>query len=125
MAHLDASELDGGVEDERIRPGDGCQTAVRLPHPGDVVSVLEAHEQLGAHPHFTFDALYDPHDSGMMMSRRHEVDNPDDAGVGRDLGVEHHRVAPIPADVRHHWFVGCDLPAAMLVLAEQLGEAAP
>ena len=124
MAHLDACELDGRVEDDRIRSGDGDQTAVRPANPGDVVSILEAHEQLGAHLHFALYALNDPYDSGMMMSRRHEVDDTGDAAPGRDLGVEHHRVTSIPADVRPDWFVGCDLPAAMLVLAEQLGETA-
>ena len=124
VAHLDAGELNGRVEDERIWPSDGDEAALRPPHPGDVVSVLEAHEQLGAHSYFTFDALHDPHDPGMMMPRRHEVDNPDDATIGGDLGLEYHRVAPISADMRHDRLVGCDLPAAMLVSAEQLGEAA-
>ena len=118
VAHLDSLELDGGVEDEGIRSGNGDETAVRPPDPRNVEPVFEAHDQLGPHLHLAFDAPYDPDNSRMMMPGRHEVDDLYDAGVGGDLGLEHHRSTPIAAHVGGDWSVSGHLPAAVLLLSE-------
>ena len=113
VAHLDALELDRGVENERIRPGNGDETAVRPPDPRNVVPIFEAHDQLGPHLHLAFNAPYDPDNSRMMMPGRHEVDDLYDTGAGGDLGLEHHRSTPIAAHVGGDRLVSGHLPAAV------------
>ena len=125
VAHLYALELDGGVENERIRPGDGAESAVRLPDPWNVVAMLEADDQFGSHPHLAFDAPHDPDNSRMMMPGRHEVDHLYNARVRGHLRLEHHRAIPIVAQVGADRLVGHHLPATVFLLSEQLGETAP
>ena len=125
MAHLEALELDGGIENERIRTGNGDETAVRAPNPWNVVPVLKAHDQLGPHLHLPLNAPDDPDDSRMMMPGRHEVDDLYDAGrvvISVSSTID---LTPIAADVGGDLVVGGDPPAAVVVISEELCEATP
>ena len=64
-------------------------------HPGHDRAVVEAEHELHPHLDTSTDSLDDPHEVGLRLARRHEVDEPDGAVVGLELGLEDERVAPV------------------------------
>ena len=53
---VDPLEHDGTVKAQRIRSGDGVQTALGATNPWDVLAVLEAYDQFAAHGYPAFQA---------------------------------------------------------------------
>ena len=78
-----------------------------------------------AHPHRhgPVDALDDAHDVGCAPARRHEVDQPNGALDGVELGLQHERVAAVGATGLDDLGGRGERPLAVLGVAEERGEA--
>ncbi len=113
----------GGAQADPVGAGHGLQRAVGIAtHPGDDGAVIEAEDQLHAHPHPPALA----HDKADQVrgraSQRHEVDERDDTLVGLEAGLEDQGARAVtPGDSgRAH---GCDQPASVLGAAQEGREA--
>ncbi len=89
--------LNGRAQEYRVGAGDGEERPVERAHPGDDRAVVEADDELHPHLDTSADSLDDPHEVGLRLARRHEVDEPHGTVVRLQLGLEDERVAPVPA----------------------------
>ena len=77
-----------GHEVRGIRTGDRMDAVFVVPDPRDDVPVVEAQDQLTAHPDRTADAHHNPHDVRHPVAGRHEVDDLDRPGGGHPFGLQ-------------------------------------
>ncbi len=120
-----ALERDRCVQCHRVRACDGDECAVDAPDPRDDRAVVEAERELHAHLDATADSLDDADEIRFGLARRHEVDEPNRAGVGLELGLEDERVAPVATARRAKLALGLQRPVPVLGVAEQRGEDGP
>src|SRR5215218_2752372 len=87
------------------------------------MAVIEPEPQLGAHRDRAADAFHDAYDVRRLVARRHEIDHPDRSTGGGPLGLQDQGVAAVVPAVLRVAVAWADLPVAVLVGAEQRGEA--
>ena len=121
-AHVAALVLDGRAQEHRVGAGDGEEGSVERAHPGHDRAVVEAEHELHPHLDTSTDSFDDPHEIGLRLARRHEVDEPHGTVVGLQLGLQDERVAPVLAARRAELARRLDRPVAVLCVAEQCGE---
>src|SRR5579871_2449899 len=72
--HVLALELDRGVELEQVGAGYQPQHPLAAAYPGNEVTVIEAHDELGAHRNLAAQPLDEAHDIDARVGEGHEVD---------------------------------------------------
>ena len=120
---VSADELDGRREEERVRPCDGEQPFVAPPHPRDDRAVVEPDAQTHPHRDGPLDALDDAHDIRRLPTRRHEVDQADQAVLAHEFCLEDERVVSVSAPGGSDLARGHERPPAVLLAPEKRGEA--
>ncbi len=120
-----AARLDRAGQTQHVGAGDGGDAAVFRAHPGDQGPVVEAGDELGAHPHLAAHAFDDAHEVGEVAAQRHEVDEANDAAVHFQLGLQNQGVAAVAAAHAARFAHRGDEPAPVFRPAEQRGEAGP
>ena len=121
-AQVPALVLDRRAQEHGVGAGDREERSVERAHPGHDRAVVEAEDELHPHLDASADSFDDPHEIGLRLARRHEVDEPHGAVVGLELGLEDERVAAVLAARRAELAGGLDRPVAVLRVAEQCGE---
>ena len=114
--------LDRRAQEDRVGAGDGKESPVERTHPGHDRAVVEAEHKLHPHLDTSTDSLDDPHQVGLRLAWRHEVDEPHGTVVRLQLGLEDERVASVLAARRAELARRLDRPVAVLRVAEQRGE---
>src|SRR5205085_9628865 len=84
-----ARDLHGCDEHQRVRTGDGAQTAVGAAHPRHDPAVVEPDDELHLHRHPSAPALDEAHDVELVVAWWHAVDHRHLALVGGEHGLEH------------------------------------
>ncbi len=113
------------AQHQQVRAGNRDQIAVgAAAHPRHHPAVIETDHQLRAE----FDAAAFAHDDARKLrpfaDARHEVDHRGGAGWGLESRLQDHRVGPVaPRDTHIRLIDRDDLPAPVLGLAQQGGEA--
>jgi hypothetical protein len=112
------------AQTERVRSG-GCEDAVRCwLDPRHDRSVVRAQRQLHPHRHPTLQTLHDPHQPGRTRTPpRHEVDHPNRAVRGLEIGLEDERPGPVTTRAQAHLARRPEQPPAMALIAHQCREA--
>jgi hypothetical protein len=111
------------VEDGEVGAGDGAEAIAQVRDPGDGAAEVEAQRQLHAHGDLAADAFDDAEDVGVGSASGHEVDEADGAFGGLEGGFEDQGVGAIAAGDADAAFGRRDLPVAVVLCAEQGGEA--
>jgi hypothetical protein len=115
--------LDWGPQHQGLGAGDGQQCLADPAYPGGQAPVVEADAQLHPHRYPAPDPLDHPDHVGVGQARGHEVDHPDGAVLGLELGLQDQAVAlvatPDPLDPAGRG----DPPVPVALVAEQGREA--
>src|SRR5262249_9849808 len=82
-------------ERQRIGPGDRPQVAIDLADPRHNAPVVEPDDELHFDGDVTGHSLDDSDYIRLGLTRRHEVDDANDAGIAFELGFEDQRVVAI------------------------------
>ena len=120
-----AVHRDRRVDLDCIGPRDSAKTILDAAHPGNDASVVEAQRDVHAHhdrPLHTLDQAYQL-DAVAGIGGRHEVDDPHGAAIGGEIRLENQRRIAIAPAGRADLLGRRDLPAAVLLGAEQPGKA--
>ncbi len=118
-----ADEVDRRREEECIRARHRMEALVSPAHPGDDRAIVEPDAQTHLHRDSPLDALDDAHDVRRLPARRHEIDQAHDAFVAGELRLEDERVAAVSPPRRGDVRRGPERPSAVLLVAEERGEA--
>jgi hypothetical protein len=92
--------LHGCLEQHGVGPAHGAQATLGAAHEGDDVAVVEAQGQLHAHGYTTTAPFDDAEQVDPLPAQRHEVDDPDLAVFGLEVGLEDERVVPVRRPTR-------------------------
>lgn len=112
-----------GAQPYGVRSGDRHPAALGGAHPGHHPPVVEPQPQHPAHLDAAAEPLDDPYDIGLTVALRHEVGDPDAARAGLPDGVEDQRVAAVGALGAGVGVPGPQAPVAVVLAAEERGEA--
>ena len=120
--HVLACYMHRRAQHHHVRPGDRAQRTVFQPrHPRHYGAVAETQNEFGMHCHLAACADDEPHDLGMIVVERHEIDQRGGALVGLETGFKDERARPITAgDARR--LARRHQPAAVVGGAEQRGK---
>jgi hypothetical protein len=124
-AHVAPLLLDRRAEQDGVGTGDRDERPLERPHPRHDRAVVEPQDELHAHVDASPDPFHDPYEIGVRLTGRHEVDEPDDAGIRLELALEDERVVAIAPRQRSKLAVRLDRPVPVLRRAEESGEERP
>ena len=118
-----APRVDRRPEGHRLWSRSGCEPPVDPPHPRPHPPVVEPDREVHAHLDPASHSFHEPRHLGVLLPDRHAVHEPDRAVVGVELGLEHERVAAVAPAGRPHRPSRSQPPVAVVVPAQELGEA--
>ncbi len=123
--HVVAFQLDGRVQLDGVRPGDGVESVVAPPHPRHALAVVKAQDQLHVHLHMAGLAAHDAHDIHplVVVAERHEVLHQHRSRAGFETGFQHCGVGHVAARRGADLAVRRNEPASMALVAQQRGKA--
>src|SRR5262249_45238926 len=104
-----------GAQHGLVGPGDGAYAAAvrEARHPGHVLAVVEAQDELHAHRHAPTVAPHDAHDVGHGAAYGHEVDHGGAAVRGLELRFEDQGVRAVGAPDARRGIARRDEPASV------------
>ena len=105
---------DVGVERHRVGAGEHADPPVLVVDPRHVVAVVEADDQLAAHPHRAADPLDPSYQRRVALAERHRVDEAHHAVVGVQLGLQDEGVLAVAALDPARFDGRGDLPPAVV-----------
>lgn len=111
------------AQPHRVGSCDGHPVPVGPAHPRHDRAVVEAEAEPAVDGDLAADAFHDAYDVGGAVALGHQVGDADRALVGLPLRVQDQGVGAVGAAGAAVRALGCDAPVAVVLVAEQSGEA--
>ena len=112
------------AEPKGIRTGGGDRTIRRQLDPRPDRPIVRTQRKLHPHRNTASQSLHDPHQARRpLSSARHEINHPDRALRGFEVGLEHQRSGPVAPRDRPNLTGRRDEPAPMPIIPQQGREA--
>ena len=106
-----------------VRPGDGPNSTLDLPHPGNDRAVIEPDHQIHFHGDLSADPFHQAHNLWKAGPWRHEVDHAGNTVVGYKIGFENQGVAAVAPPDFPNRRGRAQPPSAVLFFAQQRRKA--
>src|SRR5580704_9643998 len=119
--HVFADERHVRKQTNHIRPGDGREPTIDLPNPWHHGSVVKSKHEIQLHRDLAANSTHYAHNLGILLARRHEVDQRNGACLRFEFSFENERSVSVLATNRIR-LCGSDRPAPVLLRSKESGE---